>query len=65
MFWSGVRVKYSRSEPEGLVLYADRATQPFQAGCQFGFVDVLSDLVSLGGSRQLGNYRAYQVWSFC
>jgi hypothetical protein len=32
---SGVSVKYSRSEPEGLVLYSDRAPQPFQAGCQF------------------------------
>jgi len=32
---SGVGVKYSRSEPGGLVLYADRTTQPFHAGCQF------------------------------
>jgi len=30
-----------------------------------GFVDVLTELISLGGSRQLGNYRAYQGWSFC
>ena len=36
---SGVRVKYSRSEPEGLVLYADRTTQPLQAGCQVSEAD--------------------------